>query len=243
MAEHLVFQIYGPLQSWGTVAVGEIRPSHPRPTRSGILGLVAGALGIGRQEDERLRALEQGYGMAVRCLRFGGMVKDYHTTQCGKRLAKRVYRTRADEVGGLIGRDEKVPAILSRREYLEDSAFAVCLWPLDDAPLGLDELAEALRNPVFTPYLGRKSCPPALPFNPHVAEHPDPLAALRAYPTEDMVLPAIAGDASDLAYLSEAVGEWEERADVRDAVLSRKRWQFGQRGEYRAALVPEKEEG
>ncbi|QJT08019.1 type I-E CRISPR-associated protein Cas5/CasD [Oceanidesulfovibrio marinus] len=237
MQRYLTFQIYGPMQSWGAVAVGEVRPSLPRPSRSGVLGLLAGALGIRRDEDERHTELDRAYAMAVQPATKGARMADYHTIQCGKRLAKRTYRTRADEVGGLIPKNEDPGTLLSTREYLVDTLFVVTIWPrVDDPPHSLNDLAHALCKPVFTPCLGRKSCPPALPFHPLVQEHDGPLEALDAYDPDGDVLQAMDAAPAAEVYTSEPLDGWQERTEVRDVPLSRTRWQFGLRPEYRIAM-------
>lgn len=238
MQRYLTFQIYGPMQSWGAVAVGEVRPSHPRPTYSGVLGLLAGALGIRRNEDERHAALARAYAMAVRPAADGAPMSDYHTVQCGKRLAKRTYRTRADEVGGLIPKSESLRTLPpSTREYLTDSAFVLCLWPrVQDPPHTLEELAASLRRPVFIPCLGRKSCPPALPFNPVVETHAGPLEALAAYPLDEDALAGMTPIPAAEAYTTDLLHDALDEKRVRDAPLSRTRWQFGLRSEYRVAM-------
>ena len=182
MAKHLVFTLYGPLQAWGTVAVGEIRPCSGHPTRSGVLGLLAAALGIRRGEDDRLRALSDGYGMAVRVDDPGDRFTDYHTIQTPQEKRKRVFYSRRDELGGKLGPHEPLNTILSRRDYLTDARFTVCLRARSDgAEPPLERLREALRRPELTPYLGRKSCPAGLPFMPSIVEADDALAALAAY--------------------------------------------------------------
>ena len=83
---------------------------------------------------------------------------------------------------GLLGVDEEPYTILSRRGYLCDASFTVCLWGVKDTlPYPLETLAEALRRPVFTPYLGRKCCPPSLPFAPEIGDFENVEAALAAY--------------------------------------------------------------
>ncbi|WP_295540003.1 CRISPR-associated protein Cas5, partial [Thiolapillus sp.] len=51
MDDYLVFQLYAPLASWGGQAVGQERPSDDHPGRSALLGLLAAALGIRREEE------------------------------------------------------------------------------------------------------------------------------------------------------------------------------------------------
>jgi CRISPR system Cascade subunit CasD len=57
MSQYLVFQLHGPMASWGVDAPGEVRHSHELPSRSALLGLLAAALGIRREEEQRLKRL------------------------------------------------------------------------------------------------------------------------------------------------------------------------------------------
>ncbi len=182
MALYLTFQLYGPLQAYGLVAVGEVRLSASHPTRSAVFGLLGAALGVRRDEEERLALLADSYDLAVRTDLPGSPVLDFHTVQTPPERRNRVYRTRADELGGLLGEDEEPYTILSRRGYLCDASFTACLRARREAPPhSIESLAEALRRPVFTPYLGRKSCPPGLPFHPHVGDFQGFEEALAAY--------------------------------------------------------------
>ncbi len=186
MRGYLLFQLYGPLQAWGEIAVGEVRHTLGVPTRSGILGLLAAALGIRRHESQRFQELESAYGLALRIDAPGRLLRDFHTVQAPKPPKKRVLHTRkeelaVEELGGSL------KTILSTRDYLTDARFVACLWQRTaEAPYALQELARALEYPAFTLYLGRKSCSPALPLHPRCAEHPDLCAALRSYlPSEE----------------------------------------------------------
>ncbi len=71
MRDFLVFRLYGPLASWGDIAVGEQRPTTPHPSKSAVLGLIAAALGVRRDEEERQQALAEGYGMPCVWMRRG----------------------------------------------------------------------------------------------------------------------------------------------------------------------------
>jgi CRISPR system Cascade subunit CasD len=52
MSRYLLFQLYAPLVSWGAPAVGEVRHTDTIPTRSALLGILAAALGISRDNEE-----------------------------------------------------------------------------------------------------------------------------------------------------------------------------------------------
>ena len=234
MAAYLTFQLYGMLAAYGLLAVGEVRPSAAHPTRSAVFGLLAACLGIRRGEEERLAALTAGYALAVRVDAPGTPLIDYHTVQTPPEKNKRVYRTRADELGGLLGRDEEPYTVLSRRGYLCDAHFTAGLTPRDGAPYPLNALAGALRKPLLAPYLGRKSCPPSLPFDPRVGEYASMAEALdaRLLDREAMQLRRKRPDKA-LVFADEDTGFLDvvQHALVRDQALRHDRRQFAERRE------------
>ncbi|MEU8624636.1 type I-E CRISPR-associated protein Cas5/CasD [Streptomyces sp. NPDC048669] len=76
----LLIRLAGPLQSWGINGRFARRDTHGRPTKSGVIGLCAAALGLDR--DEPLGELaEVLYG--VRADRPGTPLRDYHTVGGG----------------------------------------------------------------------------------------------------------------------------------------------------------------
>lgn len=242
MTRYLTFQLHGMLSAFGLVAVGEVRSSAPYPSRSAILGLMAGCLGIRRGEEERLAALTGGYGVAVRVDAPGTPLLDYHTIQTPPEKSKRVYQTRADELGGLLGQDEEPYTILSRRGYLCGAHFTVGLWATTDTPPHpLETLAEALRRPVFAPYLGRKCCPPSLPFAPHIGEFVDVENALAAYRLDPRAFgPAWKRPAASLLVADEAADPTNvtQRPLIRDRTTHHGRRQFAERRAVMAEVAP-----
>ena len=60
MHEYLLFRLYGSMASWGDIAVGEFRPTFDHPSKSAVMGLIAAAMGIRRDEEERQRELAAG---------------------------------------------------------------------------------------------------------------------------------------------------------------------------------------
>lgn len=232
MTEYLLFQLYGPLQSWGDVAVGEIRPDVRAPTKSAVLGLLAAALGVRRDEEERHAQMANAYGLAVRHDVKGIPLRDYHTVQTASARKGRVYRCRADLLGGMLETGEGLNTIVTYRDYTADACFSVCIWTReDDPPYPLSELAEALRQPRFTPYLGRKSCPLGLPFSPQLTEAESVGVAFASYPVDGRVAKGLSMDSKGTVEMSwDADGDAgvaEDRVEsIRDAPLSRRRWQF-----------------
>jgi CRISPR system Cascade subunit CasD len=163
--EYLLFRLYGPLASWGEIAVGESRHTATYPGKSALLGLLAAALGIRRDDEYRQLSLTAGYQFAVKVMSPGSLLRDYHTTQVPDSVGKFNYRTRRDEV--ITGKD-RLGTVLSSREYRCDALSLVAVRALEGAPYSLQELREALLYPKFHLYLGRKACPLAAPLNPCV---------------------------------------------------------------------------
>ncbi len=176
MHQFLLFTLYGPLQSWGNIAVGEFRSSDSVPTKSAIIGLVAACLGFQR-EEEGLVALQRSARILVRVDRSPGRLTDFHTAQVPGAQRNTRYLTRSEELSA----PELHTVAPSRREYLTDGVFSVALWSDHPAPVALENVRDALLNPVFVPYLGRKSCPLAVPLSPSLIEATSALAAIGQY--------------------------------------------------------------
>ena len=161
MQDYLIFHLYGPMAAWGDIAIGETRPSYSYPSKSAIMGLIAAALGISREQEQKLLDLNQDYGFAVRVEAWGEAIHDYHTSQVPSQAAlKKVpHATRRDEL--LI---TELNTILSTRTYYGDAIYTIALWKAAQNPgYSLKQTAQALRQPTFALYLGRKACPLAMP--------------------------------------------------------------------------------
>src|SRR5690606_6011040 len=96
---------------------------------------------------------------------------DYHTVQTIPTAAAKRPDSRP---AALRTAGRNVNTTITYRDYRVGVLYGVALW---DGPL--EDLASALRRPVFTLYLGRKSCPLSAPPDPQVVEANDALAALR----------------------------------------------------------------
>lgn len=228
MQDYLLFTLYGPLVAWGDIAVGEYRPSFAHPSKSAIVGLLAAALGIRRDEEERQQSLAAACFFAVRVDSMGLLLRDYHTTQVPPARKGVTHYTRRAELAG-----HDLNTILSSRDYRCDAVYAVAITVAADSPFSIQQLADKLRKPVFTLYLGRKSCPLALPLQPQIVK----AATLRdafekLSPVEE--LSGIIPKGPAMVYWEDDTTSGLERQQVivrRDAPRSRKRWQFGERRE------------
>lgn len=178
-ANTLFLHLEGPMQAWGVQeSKFVVRRTAEAPTKSGAIGMLCAALGIGRPEAgeewlQKLAALRMG----VRVDAPGVTWWDYHTV--GARMEMRI----AEGAG-----KTKPGAMLTRREYLCDASFLVALQ--GDPPL-IAQLDAAMRSPKWTLYLGRKCCPPSRPLRQQEpAEFTDPLSALVSVPWQ----PRLRGD-------------------------------------------------
>jgi CRISPR system Cascade subunit CasD len=177
MRDFLVFRLSGPMSAFGDITVGERRSIWNTPSKSAVLGLVAGALGIVREDATAHQALEVGLGFAVRVDAPGLPLRDYHTAQAPKARRNARWRTRREE---LADKDE-LNTVLSERFYRLEADATVALWRKAGDTPALETLGEALMRPRFTPYLGRKACPLGRAPRPRVVEADGLLAALDAY--------------------------------------------------------------
>lgn len=247
---YLVIRLYGPMASWGEIAVGESRHSATYPSKSAICGLLAAALGIDRSDDASHQLLTEGYRQAVKMVSGGSLLRDYHTAQAPDSAGKFRYRTRRDEL--VHGRD-RLGTILSSREYRTDAQAIVALRANDTAPYTLEQLQQALQTPLFHLYLGRKSCPLSAPLDPQLIEASNFRSALNGYVPKPLLINEAPWDSETrwlkpdplVRYYWE--GSPEDFASAEDAdfnpsqlqkltrhdkPLSRQRWQFQPRIEY-----------
>lgn len=136
----LLLRLAAPLQAWGSNSKFNIRTTEREPTKSGIVGMLAAALGIQRNDDskklEPLNALRFG----VRVEKEGKLLRDFHMVH---------------EMTG------KKDSHVTERFYLSDAVFMVALE--SENKEFLEQLAYALEHPVYPLFLGRRSCPPTLP--------------------------------------------------------------------------------
>lgn len=130
----LLLRLAGPLQAWGDSSRYTRRETRAQPTKSGVIGLIAAALGRGR--DESVSDLA-GLRFGVRVDQPGQLTRDFQTA--------------------IRWSDPAHPSMpLSHRYYLADAVF---LAGVEGERSLLDTLESALRAPAYPLYLGRRSCP------------------------------------------------------------------------------------
>lgn len=137
----LLLRLEGPMQSWGFRSRFDYRDTALEPTRSGVIGLICAAMGIGR--GEKISQFDS-LRMGVRVEKDGRPERDYHTA---------LDVIKADGSG--------TDTVVSRRDYLADASFTVG-FESENKSL-LDDIAKALRDPEWPLFLGRKAFPLSVP--------------------------------------------------------------------------------
>jgi len=175
----LLLRCEAPLQSWGSRSRFGERDTEREPTKSGVIGLLAAAMGIDRAEP--LGGLV-GLRVGVRADREGTILHDFHTA-----LEVR----KADPKAG-------PETQTSDRHYLSDAVFLVGIEG-EDLEF-LRKLDVALQRPTWPLFLGRKACVPARPVRLRDGLRADEELeqALRSYPllrpVDDLPQKRIDGD-------------------------------------------------
>ncbi len=159
----LLLRLSAPMQSWGVQSRFSVRDTGREPSKSGVVGLLCAAMGRSRDEPvEDLAALKMG----VRVDQEGSVEYDYQTAMDVLKAG-----------GGSTKNTEP-----SRRYYLADARFLVGLAGNDLGPL--TDVHDALRDPHWPLYLGRKAFVPGEPIWLEDGLQPDVdlVDALKAFP-------------------------------------------------------------
>ena len=185
----LLLRLAGPMQSWGTDSKFDVRRTGREPSKSGVIGLVAAAMGIARQDRQTLQTLNS-LRFGVRVDREGALLRDFHTA-----------------------RPEKGTPYVTYRYYLTDAEFVAGLESADHALLA--QIAQALQAPAFPLYLGRRSCPPVGSVFLKISDEPLEAALCADAPpgATRLVLDAVAGEPGGL------VRDEALRLEARDGIV------------------------
>ena len=161
----LLLRLAGPLQSWGEHSTFNERDTGRFPTRSGLIGLIASALGRRRTDPiDDLTTLR----FTIRIDRQGETLVDFHTVGGG--LPQHLTVPTAEGKR----RPPTAATLVSRRYYLADAVFTVAV---EGPPDVIAATADALTRPSWAPYLGRRSCPAEPPLL--ITRVEDPVEELR----------------------------------------------------------------
>lgn len=173
---YLLLWLEAPLQAWGHDSKFGRRDTLNFPTKSGVLGLLCCALGAGGEQRELLAKLAPLNHTALSFVRTKArtkgenqpdsqerekcerelLLRDFHMVGSGydnEDFWKTLLIPKTSEGKKAVGGGTKI----TYRYYLQDACFAVAVETPDDMA---EILKQALQNPVWDLYLGRKNCVP-----------------------------------------------------------------------------------
>ena len=145
-----------PMQSWGFASRFNRRTTALHPTRSGVFGMIAAALGIDKHGENEADTIARFAKVRLTVVslprrdprgrdRLIQRLEDYHTVTGIRRAS---------------GKVDDDATVLTSRHYLLDARFGVLL---DGNPPLIEEIEAALSNPKWGVWFGRKCCVPATP--------------------------------------------------------------------------------
>jgi len=189
MANTLFLRLESPLQSWGERGQWSVRDTAPEPTKSGIVGLLACALGW--CEDARIATLTRDIRVGVRCDIRGtsAPLEDYHTVGGGYRTPQLLNATGDFKLSSGRPHTEQ-----TWRYYLCDASFLAAVQAPDAR---IEELTNAVQDPYWPVYLGRKSCVPTRPIFDGLGDYSSLREALQAHPARMLLEQRIHRNASN----------------------------------------------
>ncbi len=168
----LFLRLEAPLQSWGERGQWSVRDSATEPTKSGIVGLLACASGI--NSDRQIHDLSEAIIIAVRCDREGTPLVDYHTIGGGYNTPQLLTAEGKPKLSNGQPHTE-----ISHRTYLHNASFLIVVQANTEM---IEQLAFSLQNPVWSIFLGRKSCPPSRPPYEGIGQYDSLNHALEQWP-------------------------------------------------------------
>jgi CRISPR system Cascade subunit CasD len=163
------------MSSYGLQTFDVQRKSNHFPTRSAVLGLLAAASGINRDQPEVLFALSQQLLIAVQVNNAGQKIIDYHTVQNFR------------SPNGKIQKGVKP----TYREYWCDSAHSFAITGPEQL---IDDLSADVKSPVYGLFQGRKSCPLTRPLFECVLKENNPVKALHTIAEHGQIFSDVDGE-------------------------------------------------
>lgn len=195
---HLALILDAPMQSWGFSSRFQRRTTGLHPTKSGVIGMLCAALGLDKGSPQEAEILPRLAALRMKSLvmprwttsRWTGKktelsvrrLEDFHTVGAAYsendpwQKQMMIHNAKPGSKRGIRKIEGKYNPDITHRQYLLDVRFGVIL---SGNPALLSELAEALQNPVWGIWFGRKSCIPAAPvFRKLAATEEEAIATL-----------------------------------------------------------------
>ena len=151
----LVLRLDGPMQSWGTSSQFNRRQTDLLPSRSAIFGILCASLGVDRGSEEESEYFKNFSYIQMKSVAIPRIKSDNNEL-----LVKRM-----DDFHTIMNTPKADGGTkdchITNRQYLLDASFRVFIT---GEKILLQKLADAITNPVWGVWLGRKCCIPSAPI-------------------------------------------------------------------------------
>jgi CRISPR system Cascade subunit CasD len=151
----ITLKLTAPLQSCGDTAKYRLRTTAEFPLKSEIIGLVACAFGI-KRNDKKIHKLNK-LNFAVRIDQPGSILDDFQLIDYGAENSE-----------------------IAHKHYLQDAVFVVALGSVNNELI--EKIDYALHHPKYQLYLGRKCNAPAGPLITEIYDDRSPVEVLQTKP-------------------------------------------------------------
>ncbi len=169
---YLALLLDAPLQSWGFGSRFQRRTTGLHPTKSGVIGLICAAMGLAKGSDEEREKLPKLRALKMTSIAIPRQQTNAWTGETTELAVRRLEDFHT--VGGGYDKETQQQSIprkasggpcdnptVSHRQYLNDARFGVILA---GDRFVLERAADALKDPIWGVWFGRKSCIPAEPI-------------------------------------------------------------------------------
>lgn len=152
----LTLLLDGPMQSWGFSSRFQRRATARYPTKSAVIGILAAAMGIDKY------ALSEAVHIAhLSQLKMTAVVLPKQNVHYDKEIEPRIIEDYHTVMGTSTADRKESDPVQTYRQYLLDARFGVML--VGDSSV-LARAADAIQNPCWGVWFGRKCCIPAAPL-------------------------------------------------------------------------------
>ena len=163
MRKTMEFVCEAPLQAWGAASTGNIHNVSEVPGKKSIIGMIAACMGLPRN-DQRISELNSKVDVLVTEVRgTNDMLLDFHTVSGLPFNGTEFSGIKANCLYGKEGNGKQNATITKRKYYTQNASYTVQVTCEDELA---NEIFDAMSDPVWPAYLGRKCCIPTVPVVP-----------------------------------------------------------------------------
>jgi CRISPR system Cascade subunit CasD len=149
------------MMSFGKVNIDRFAPTGRFPSRSMVTGLIGAALGLERNDVSNLQHLQDHLIIASALECEGRVLRDVQNAYLS---SDPVWTTRGIPAKRAGGDDTLSQAVRRTKDYLEDAKVRLVIGLKQGCNYSLEDIANALRRPVYPLSIGRRTCLPSLPL-------------------------------------------------------------------------------